>query len=61
MFTNRSKDHPSLCSFTFADGRQAPHSPPGQASVPLRLPCPQVVVAGLQTRQRHGREPSCVL
>ncbi len=49
MSTNRSNDRASLCSFTFADGRQC-RTP---RTAPLR---PSVVVAGLQTRQRDGRE-----
>src|SRR5713226_3204678 len=50
MSTNRSNDRASLCSFTFVDGRHC-RTP---RTAPLRLP--RVVVAGLQTRQRDGRE-----
>jgi hypothetical protein len=53
MSTNRSKDRSSLCAFTFVDGRHC--------RIPRHLDHPylcafQVVVAGLQTRQRDGRE-----
>jgi len=52
MSTNRSKDRSSLCSFTFADGRQCRRVIPSAARDLLFA----VVVAGLQTRQRDGRE-----
>ena len=51
MSTNRSKDRSSLCSFTFADGRQRRVIPSAARDLLFA-----VVVAGLQTRQRDGRE-----
>ncbi len=47
MSTNRSKDRSSLCSFTFADGRQRRVIPSAARDLLFA-----VVVAGLQTRQR---------
>ena len=57
MSTNRSNDRASWCLFTLAGW---PHSL--GLSVSLRVPRPQGVVTGLQTRQRDGRErPSVIL
>ncbi len=58
MSTNRSKDRSSLCSFTFADGRQCAVSSRAclAQSGAARDLLFAVVVAGLQTRQRDGRE-----
>src|SRR5216684_1625569 len=58
MSTNRSRDRSSLCSFPFADGRQCAVSSracPAQSGAARDLLF-AVVVAGLQTRQRDGRE-----
>ena len=58
MSTNRSKDRSSLCSFPFADGRQCAVSSRAclAQSGAARDLLFAVVVAGLQTRQRDGRE-----
>ena len=67
--SNRSKDRASLCSFMFVDGRQ-PRTLGAAVWPPLSRPKPghpasarsreEVVAAGLQTRQRDGRErPWC--
>src|SRR5229473_2044882 len=58
MSTTRSKDRSSLCSFPFADGRQCAVSSRAclAQSGAARDLLFAVVVAGLQTRQRDGRE-----